>query len=133
MKRKLNNNIFPPEKELKRVREKLSDPNFEGGSLALPKNASLLEQTKYNLCEKILGYKQKHKLTCQKLAKQIQLSIPETEDILHYRITKFTLDRLISYAERLTLSLQINIFQEKPSRNNFARLKSTNNRLRKHL
>ncbi|CAI2200262.1 11244_t:CDS:2, partial [Funneliformis geosporum] len=38
---------------------------------------------------------------------QVSLSEAETEDILHYRIDKFTLDRLFTYAERLGINLQI--------------------------
>src|SRR6185436_100052 len=106
MKKRNINKLFGEEKEIKEICDKLSNPNFSGGSSFLPKNASLLEQSKYNLCQKILAYQQKKKLTTKKIAQQIQLTTPETEDILHCHIDKFTLDRLMDYAERLAIPLQ---------------------------
>lgn len=117
MKKRNFNKLFGEDKELTEICNKLSDPNYQRGSQALPKNASLLEQSKYNLCQKILIQQQKKKITPEKLAKQIQLSVPETEDILHCRINKFTLDRLVDYAEKLTIPLQITETQKKAKRN----------------
>jgi|SRR2546430_5620109 len=111
------NNLFGKETEIEEICHRLSDPNYQGGSVALSKNASLLEQAKYNLCQVILTYKLRKKLGIEKLAQQIRLSVPETEDILHCRIDKFTLDRLMDYAELLAIPLQI---QSKFSRSNLA-------------
>jgi predicted XRE-type DNA-binding protein len=119
MKKRNFNKLFGEDKELTEICNKLSDPNYQRGSQALPKNASLLEQSKYNLCQKILVQQQKKRLTTEKLANQIQLSVPETEDILHFQINKFTLDRLINYAEKLTIPLQITETQKKTKKNTF--------------
>jgi predicted XRE-type DNA-binding protein len=143
MKKRNINKLFGEEIEIKEICDKLSNLNFSGGSSFLPKNASLLEQSKYNLCQKILAHQQKKKLSTEKLANQIQLSIPETEDILHCRINKFTLDRLMDYAEKLTIPLQIT--ETKPLSSHSSRKiikspriihasrKSSNGRLKKHL
>ena len=42
---------FPDEVTLKRIREKLSDPNYRGGNLALPRNATEVDRAKYQLCQ----------------------------------------------------------------------------------
>ncbi|CAI2172883.1 12064_t:CDS:2 [Funneliformis geosporum] len=66
-----------------------------------PKNATSLEKSKYFLRKKVLVYKQENNLPVEKLAKQINLTVPEVEDILFARIDKFTLDRLVIYIDNL--------------------------------
>src|SRR3954452_512183 len=87
--------------QFKKYLERIEDPNYQGGSWALPENATPLEKSKYDICKKILVYKQNHNLSTEKLAKKIKLSISETEDILHGHIDYFTLDRLLDYAGKL--------------------------------
>ena len=81
------------------------------------------------------------KLTTEKLSKQIQLSIPETEDILHCRINKFTLDRLVSYVNNL-FDFHLDIHEDLPKKTrSSAKVKSnvlfahktSNNRSKKYL
>ena len=133
MKKKNISKLFGEEKELTEICNRLSDPNYQGGSIILPKNASLLEKSKYKLCQKILIHQQKKNLPTEKLAKQIQLSIPETEDIFHYRINNFTLDRLIDYAEKLAIPLQITENSAKSENNILIPRKTSNGRLKKHV
>src|SRR5215204_1246484 len=101
MKKKNNISFFPPEERLAKIREKMLEPNYPRINMALPKNATPLEKSKYSLCKKVLVYKQENNLPVEKLAKQINLTVPEVEDILFARIDKFTLDRLVSYANNL--------------------------------
>lgn len=114
MKKKINNYPFLAEKELKKVREELSDPNYSRINFVLEDNASFLDKTKYEVCQSIARQKRKKKLSLEKTAQQIQLSIPETEEILFSHIHQFTLDRLFSYAEKLNIPLQV-INEEKTS------------------
>jgi predicted XRE-type DNA-binding protein len=100
-------------KSFKEYLAKIEDPNYQGGSWDLADNASALEKAKYELCENILAHKQDNKLTIQKLAKKINLSETETEDILHYRTNHFTLDRLMNYASKLFSSSQVAIVIKK--------------------
>ena len=93
--------------EYKKYLEELEDPNYQGGSWALPENPTPLEVTKYEICKLVVSHKQDKKLTTQIIAKKIQLSQAETEDILYYRINHFTLDRLMEYAGRLFNPLQV--------------------------
>src|SRR4051812_223231 len=78
--------------EFKKFLERIEDPNYQGGSWALPENPTTSEKTKYEICEKVINYKRNNKFTTEKLAQKIQLSKAETEDILYCRIDYLTLD-----------------------------------------
>src|SRR3954447_1346267 len=93
--------------EYQKYLEELCDPNYSGGSWALPENPTPLEQAKYEICKQVVSYKLDTKISTEKLAQKIQLSKAETEDILYYRIDYFTLDRLVYYATRLFKPLEI--------------------------
>ena len=67
----------------------------------LSENPTPLEKSKHEICREILLYQQENKLTDGELAEKMELTLAETEDILYYRITYFTLDRLVSYASKL--------------------------------
>ena len=81
--------------------KQLENPNYQGGSWALPENPTPLEKSKYEICREILIYQRKHKLTDEKIAQLMELTLPETEDILYYRTNYFTLDRLLTYVNKL--------------------------------
>src|SRR2546423_251888 len=83
--------------QFKKYLERIEDPNYQGGSWALPENPTTSERTKYEICEKVIRYKRNKQLTTEKLAQKMQLSKAETEDILYCRIDYLTLDGLLSY------------------------------------
>ena len=87
--------------EFKEYLNQLASPNYQGGSWVLPNNPTPLEKSKHEICREILIYQHKHKLTDEEIARQMELTLPETEDILHYRFNCFTLDRLMTYANKL--------------------------------
>ena len=95
--------------QFKKYLERIEDPNYQGGSWALPENATPLEKSKYELCKKMIIYKREKKLTTEKIAQKISLSLAETEDILHYRTDYFTLDRLMSYTSKLFPTNEVKI------------------------
>ena len=101
LNKKKDISFFPPEEELEKICEEMSAPNYPRVNRSLPKNATSLEKSKYFLCKKVLAYKQENNLSVEKLAKQINLTVPEVEDILFARIDKFTLDRLVAYIDNL--------------------------------
>lgn len=104
MPRKNNKNnvgFFPPEERLAKIRKKMLEPNYPRTNIPLSKNATSLDKSKYFLCQKVLNYKLNNDLSAEKLAKEINLTVPETEDILFARINKFTLDRLVAYTDNL--------------------------------
>jgi hypothetical protein len=104
-----------PDPEFAEYLNQLSSPNYQGGSWVLPDNPTPLEKSKHEICREILLYQRKNKLTDKKLAKQMELTLAEAEDILHYRIDYFTLDRLMTYANKLfkTEPLTIGIIKDK--------------------
>ncbi|MBI3610333.1 MAG: XRE family transcriptional regulator [Nitrospirae bacterium] len=109
MKTKKRQVNFPDEATLKRVREKLSDPNYTGGNIALPAKASETDRAKYQICQLIARYQREHALLQKEIATQIGVDESRISDILRGKIEGFTLDRLIGYAEKLHLGLKLQI------------------------
>lgn len=103
----LEEDFLLPEKELVKVQKKYSDPDYSGGSLVLDESASALDKAKYEVCQIILAYKQRNNLSIEEIAQQISLSRTKTENILHCQIDKFTLDKLVAYAEKLLPALRM--------------------------
>ena len=109
MKTKKSKNSFPDEATLQRVREKLSDPHYEKGNIALPKNASETDRAKYQICQMIAAYQREHRLLQREIAAKIGVDESRISDILRGKITSFTLDRLIEYARHLHPSIKVRI------------------------
>ena len=109
MKAKKSGTKFPDENTLKRIRENLSDPNYEGGNIALPSGASEVDRTKYHLCQLIAKYQREHSLLQKQVAEKLGIDESRISDILRGKIESFTLDRLVSYAEKLHPKLRVRI------------------------
>src|SRR5687767_4000924 len=77
--------------EFERYLERVEDPKYNGSdtSWALPKNATPLEKTKYEICKQILIHQQDNDLSDEQVAKKINLTVGETRDILYYHIDYF--------------------------------------------
>ncbi len=91
---------FPSGKEFEKIRKKLSSPKYIG-SMALHPNASTVDRIKYSLCEEIVRYSRKSELSQVQLAKILKINKTEMSRVLHYRIERYTIDRLIGYVEIL--------------------------------
>lgn len=104
-----NEKVFPNESTLKRIREKLSDPNYEGGNFALPENASEVDRAKYQLCQLIAKYQREHALLQKQVAEKLGIDESRISEILRGKIESFTLDRLVTYAEKLYGTVQLKI------------------------
>lgn len=100
---------FPDQAALKRIREKLSDPKYQGGNLALPENATEADRAKYQLCQLIARYQREHGLLQKDIARKIGVDESRASDILRGKIEGFTLDRLIGYAEKLHPRLRVKV------------------------
>lgn len=87
---------FPNDRELSTIRRQMAKVK---GSRGLPPDATPLERGKYEVCEQILVYMKKKKLSQRELAKALDTSESRISEIVHYRIDKFTLDRLIGYLQ----------------------------------
>ena len=115
-KRKINN--YPSYPKDEEIISKLSDPNYKGGNLALPKNPTPLQIAKYEICQSILAYQQDRNLSLKTMAKKIGLSEDIVEEILFCQIHKFTLDSLFSYAQELGINLKVNRIETGSKRKN---------------
>ena len=115
MKKKVSKQSQYPDPQFKEYLNQLASPHYQGGSWVLPENPNPLEKSKHELCREVLIYQRKHKLTDEELAQQLELTLAETEDILYYRISHFTLDRLLTYTNKLLKSepLIIGIIKDK--------------------
>jgi predicted XRE-type DNA-binding protein len=97
---------FPDEKELSRVRKKLSKVE---PTRSLSKDASKSDKLKYELCRQFVKYLLKHEMTQKELAEEIDIQPARLNEIVKYRIDLFTVDRLLDYAERLQPNLKITV------------------------
>lgn len=97
---------FPSENELKRIRKMMSKVR---GSFGLNPNATPLEHAKYDVCEQILIYMKKKKLTQRDLAMLLATSETRISEIVHYRIDKFTLDRLVAFLQLVKPMLTLKV------------------------
>jgi predicted XRE-type DNA-binding protein len=109
MKARKPKDEFPNAEKLKRVRDKLSDPSFQGGNLALPANASEVDRAKYETCQIIARFQRTHNLRQKDVAEKLGVDESRVSDILRGKIEGFTLDRLAGYAEKLHPGLKIKI------------------------
>jgi len=105
---------YPPRHE--EILAKMRHPDYEGNFI-LPTDAPLLDKIKYRICKQILSYEYDNKLTTEQLAERINLSVPETKEILLCHVHKFTLDRLITYADKLFSPFEIGIIKVEPREN----------------
>lgn len=97
---------FPSKQELKTIRKKMAKVR---GSQGLPPNATPLDRAKYDVCEQILVYMKKKKITQRDLAQVLETSETRVSEIVHYRIEKFTLDRLIGYLQMVRPMLTLKV------------------------
>lgn len=89
---------WPEENELLKIRSELESDKVIGSSV-LSKDASALDQFKFKLCEIILVYRKKSGLKQKELAAVIGVDEARMSEILHYKIDKFTSDRLQEYVQ----------------------------------
>ncbi|CAH1755634.1 7371_t:CDS:2 [Entrophospora sp. SA101] len=79
-----NSGKLSQKQEYQKYLEELEDPNYQGGSWALPENPTPLEKAKYDICKQVVSYKLDTKISTEEIAQKLQLSKAETEDILYY-------------------------------------------------
>jgi len=105
---KTMNHSFPPIKDLEEMRERKGIVN-----VLLPKNASFLDEMKYEICQKILAYQQDNHLTYEQIAHSLGLPLSQTIEILRGNFTTLSLDTLVNSVEVLNLPLTVKIIEDK--------------------
>lgn len=99
---------WPPEKELAKIRKKLSSPKTIGSSM-LAQNAPLSDQVKFALCEQIVKFKLATDISQKELAKVIKINETEMSRVLHYKIDRYTIERLMGYVETINPTLRVEV------------------------
>ncbi len=97
---------FPDKKEIARAKKKLE--SVEPVAL-LPSNASKVDKLKYELCKQFVAYLRTHDMSQVELAKMLGIEPARLNEIVKYRVDLFTLDRLISYAEKLNPDIEVTV------------------------
>ncbi len=87
----------PSDNEWAEVRKAASRIGKRKPSGLLPPHASSLDRTKYDLCRRLAAYMREHELSQWELAKKLGVVESRVSEVLHYRIQKITLDRLVKY------------------------------------
>jgi predicted XRE-type DNA-binding protein len=97
---------FPTEKELKKMRAKLTAAE---PSRLLPEDASKADRLKYKLCERFVVYLLKNKLSQAELARKLKVDPSRVNEIVKYRIDLFTVDKLMDLAEKLDPDFEVDV------------------------
>jgi len=84
--------------------KKLSDPNYEGGNIALPEEADILEKMKYSFCQSILAYHQEKQMPLSLMAQEIGITEKKLIDICRGKTVDFCLGELVIYVNNLDIS-----------------------------
>ena len=100
IKAKVSTAKWPSENELEGIREYLSSDNVEGSTVLGP-DAPLVDRIKQDLCSKIVQYHLNNKVTQKDLAEKLGVDESEMSRILHYKLERYSIDRLVGYLEIL--------------------------------
>lgn len=99
---------YPNEKDIQNVFKKLSSDDVMGSSV-IPEDAPESDKIKYKLCSLIVKYKLSKNLSQKDLAEKLGLDEPETSRVLHYKIERYSIERLLSYAITIYPKLTLEI------------------------
>jgi len=78
-------------------------------SSALPHGASLADHLKHDLCQQIVIYKHKRGLRQKELGKLLGVHEARVSEIVHYKIDKFTADKLMEFLETLNPKAHVKV------------------------
>lgn len=95
---------FPSSSEIKEISKKLEKLE---GTKALPKNATPLEKFRFELQQKFVMYKLKHKCTQKALADKLEIDEAKISKILNHRLDEFSTDRLITLYQKIDPNLKL--------------------------
>ena len=79
----------------KKVKAKFKNESF--GSIGLSPDASEIEKMKFSIARDIIIFKMKSEISQTDMAKIMGVSKSRISEILHYRLSKYSLDTLIKY------------------------------------
>jgi predicted XRE-type DNA-binding protein len=97
---------WPSEKEWKEIERKLSKGL---ATKVLPKDAGPVEKTKYDLCEHFVIYHQKIGISQREMAARLGVTESRVSEILHYRIERYTIDKLLTLLSKIHPEIRIRV------------------------
>jgi predicted XRE-type DNA-binding protein len=95
---------FPSEEETEKMVKEMTRLGYRRVNQVLLPNADTEDKIKYELCQSIIRYARKNKLTEKQLGEKLRIDHIEIEYILFSHFNKLTLKRLISYVDSLGIS-----------------------------
>ena len=95
---------FPSQSELKKIRSKLEKV---AGTLSLSPDATPLEKFRFQLQQKFVMYKIKHKCSQKELAEKLEIDEAKISKILRHRLDEFSTDRLITLYQKIDPKLKL--------------------------
>lgn len=73
----------------------------------LPNNASKTDRLKQDLCKQFVIYLREKGITQKELAEELEMEPARLNEIIKYKIELYTVDRLLSYLEKLRPDLNV--------------------------
>jgi predicted XRE-type DNA-binding protein len=81
----------------------------EKGSMVLPKKTNPVEKLKHEVCQRFIIFMNDKDLTQEELAKKIGIDKAKVSKIVRYKVSEFTVDRLIRFYSKINPHLKINV------------------------
>lgn len=97
---------FPSQKEIKKTLEELK---HKPSTRLLPKDASVAEKVKFDLCKKFLIYMRENELTQKEMCELLGIDKSKMSKITHYHIEDFSIERLVNLLGKLYKKVSIEI------------------------
>lgn len=97
---------FPSDEEIRRVMKKLRNVK---GSRVLPPDAPMSLRIKFQLSEQFVIYLKKTGSSQKALARKLKVSESRVSEIVHYRVGRISIDKLIELLDRLDRKVTVSV------------------------
>ena len=97
---------WPTEEEWKEIDKELARSL---PSNVLPKNASLIDKTKADICTHFIHYLKKEEITQRELAKKLEISESRVSEIVHYHFQRYTIDKLMELLNIIKPKMRVKV------------------------
>jgi len=108
-KKKLKNKITQSEEWTSPELRDFLSYEYMGKDTLLHPYTPLVDQIKWKLCAQIVRYHLMNEISQNELAQKLGVDAPEMSRLLHYKIERYTIDRLIRYVEILYPKLSVEV------------------------
>ncbi len=98
---------WPSKKEIEKVINKIEKNDL--WSMGPPENPSPLEQFRFDLQQKFVGYKLRNKISQKEMAELLGVDDTKVSKILRNRLDEFSTDRLITLYEKINPKVKLKV------------------------